>query len=178
MSQLADSELLYTKRGAVINGTQSPQRLFFTRVRVYNPNEWWLPLVTFCGGVVINDSFVLTAAHCVMELSICDNVSVVDGIFTDGFPYTKEYAVDKIIIHENLNKSSGENDIALLKLNQKIPYNEEIQVCENRTFENYSLCVCGTGYINFTTKENPAVLYEVRLHEPADDTCDENENFS
>ena len=74
-------------------------------------------------------------------MSICDNVSVVDGIFTDGFPYTKEYAVDKIIIHENLNKSSVSKLFLPVMIPLSVTKSNISSILANKNFTGYKVAI-------------------------------------
>ncbi|XP_053976001.1 chymotrypsin-2-like [Hylaeus volcanicus] len=72
----------------------------------------------FCGGSVLNENYVLTAAHCVNEQSY--PIEVVAGtVSLDS--RTSVHQVEKMIVHAGYNsRDSWVNDIALIKL--KTPF--------------------------------------------------------
>ena len=77
----------------------------------------------FCGGSILDDSHILTAAHCVDSVS-SDELRIAAGIYslTETFPTIR--SVDAIYIHPNWSSTSRErrNDIALLHLSEPLDF--------------------------------------------------------
>ncbi|XP_032916897.1 complement factor I isoform X2 [Catharus ustulatus] len=71
----------------------------------------------YCGGVYIGGCWILTAAHCVRANRV--HLYLVWVGMLNTIAYDKEtdtFKVNQVIIHENYNASTYENDIALLEL--------------------------------------------------------------
>ncbi|KAI9575583.1 chymotrypsin-2 [Glossina fuscipes] len=79
----------------------------------------------FCGGAIIADQYVITAASCVAGLQK-NNVKVVTSTnIWDGEAW--QYEVEDVIFHCNFDKPLYHNDIALIKLTTLIAYDEKTQ---------------------------------------------------
>ncbi|XP_058975875.1 transmembrane protease serine 3-like [Musca domestica] len=131
----------------IVGGTQVRQ----------NKYPWTAQLVKgrhyprlFCGGSLINDRYVLTAAHCVhgnrdeitIRLLQLDRLSRDPGI-------TRK--VVRTIVHPQYNPNTIVNDVALLKLESPVTFNDEIRpVClpdANQTYDGKNAIVAGWGLL-------------------------------
>uniref|UniRef100_A0A1A9WKQ0 Peptidase S1 domain-containing protein n=1 Tax=Glossina brevipalpis TaxID=37001 RepID=A0A1A9WKQ0_9MUSC len=131
----------------IVGGTQVRQ----------NKYPWTAQLVKgryyprlFCGGSLINDRYVLTAAHCVqnnrdqitIRLLQLDRSSRDPGI-------TRQVA--RTIIHPNYDPTRVVNDLALLRLDSPVPMTDKVRpVClpySNQNFEGKTGIAAGWGLI-------------------------------
>lgn len=80
----------------------------------------------FCGASIINEYWILTAAHC-LEGESATNLSVRVGNDASYAQGGESYDAAEIIIHENYNDVSNGNDIALIRLDNPISFDNYTQ---------------------------------------------------
>ncbi|XP_018569501.1 serine protease easter-like isoform X2 [Anoplophora glabripennis] len=117
-----------------------------------------------CGGSIINENYILTAAHCIVktpyplvgvrvgEYSILSEKDCEEQKPNDCLPSPQDLTVEKTIVHPNYSTKSFSNDIALLRVSKINMESDSIQsVClpvyEDVITQNYnSGTVTGWGF--------------------------------
>lgn len=77
-----------------------------------------------CGGALISSRTVITAAHCVHGANDLRIVRLGEHILNrrDDGAQPVDYVIKKKIIHPNYSRGTAENDVAILKLVEAVPF--------------------------------------------------------
>ena len=92
----------------------------------------------FCGGTLISQTLVVTAAHCVINKET-ERIKIKVGEYDfgkDNETLSALYDVNNVMMHKGFVQETFENDIAILRISQKVELNRSVQpIClpfENR----------------------------------------------
>ncbi|XP_026865682.2 coagulation factor X [Electrophorus electricus] len=81
--------------------------------------------IGFCGGTILNEYFILSAAHCMNQSrSITVILGEFDTMIREGREVT--HAVDQVLVHMSYVPETYHNDIALIKLVKPIKFTKYI----------------------------------------------------
>merc|ERR1712168_163926 len=130
----------------------------------------------FCGGSVLNENTVISAAHCTVIWESADEVVVVAGEHDKTVDEGTEQTVDvsKLTVHENYQQGHAfENDIALWSLAAPLEMNEFVAAVPLPTQgqdSQGSCTVTGWGTLS-SSGSTPNVLMKVDVPVVSDGTC-------
>lgn len=137
---------------------------------------WMAALITrrnstspFCGGTLVSDRHVLSAAHCTTRIKIQDLwIRLGEYSFESVWETrAKSFRASEIRIHSDFNTATYENDIALIKLLRPTTFSSYVwPIClpsaNDDLFDGRNAVVIGYGSSSFGGPASP-VLMEVTV---------------
>ncbi|KAK5639467.1 hypothetical protein RI129_011959 [Pyrocoelia pectoralis] len=157
--------ITYGSKDQVSVGAERQSRQWPWLAALYRPGDVQL---SFCGGAVITDQHILTAAHCVHSGSKT-NIRVRLGEYNFmqiGETRARDYGVKDIIEHKEYDPATYLNDIAIITLDQPTIFDTYIwPICLppiNGSYVNETVIIAGWGQQNYSGPTS-AVLREVEV---------------
>ena len=123
----------------------------------------------FCGGALVREDYVITAAHCVQGSSP-SSVDVVIGLHNvNGTTGDITRNVQQIIVHPDYNTWTLENDYALIHLSTPSSF-EPIQLCTDTDHDEEPVMSTTMGW-GATSEGGWGSTYLMEVDVPIDDSC-------
>ncbi|XP_063923859.1 chymotrypsin BI-like [Zophobas morio] len=108
----------------IFNGEPATKGQFPWQVGLYIPRNTGL---TFCGGSLISDTWVLTAAHCLADAFFSIRILLGTLKSTGDDPDQIELHSQEYLYNYDFDPWSYENDVALIKLPEPVVFTDYIQ---------------------------------------------------
>ncbi|UJF18980.1 serine protease [Vibrio sp. SS-MA-C1-2] len=158
-----------------------------------HPWQIWLSNAqtnTYCGGVIIAEQWVLTAAHCVSEVNnilmtpaSAEQIEVYYGETEFSYSSPSQYG-ELLYVHQDYYSSSSQiiNDIALIYLSSPLVFSDSVAAIDLATTSvdstisqlrsiDRALVVTGWGRTTNNSNSGSDTLQEVSLSYVSDSSC-------
>eukprot|EP00096_Caligus_rogercresseyi_P003780 TRINITY_DN1737_c0_g1_i1.p1 TRINITY_DN1737_c0_g1~~TRINITY_DN1737_c0_g1_i1.p1 ORF type:complete len:423 (+),score=81.10 TRINITY_DN1737_c0_g1_i1:273-1541(+) len=168
--------IVYDRESRIVGGSDAP----------FGNHPWQAAIIKqsflskriSCGGALIGERWVITAAHCVHSTAV-SSMRVRLGEWnvrsqSEKLPH-EDYEIERKEVHPDYKSATFQNDIALLRLSRDVVYKEHIiPVCLpafQDEFEDQEAIVIGWGRTAHGQISTPSILQEVTVRVLSADTC-------
>ncbi|XP_030582099.1 chymotrypsin A-like [Archocentrus centrarchus] len=153
----------------IVNGEEAVPHSWPWQVSLQDYTGWH-----FCGGSLINEYWVVTAAHC--DVSSSDRVILGEHDRSSNTENIQTMTVGRVFKHPNYNGFTINNDILLVKLATPAQLGTRVSpVCVAETTDNYPgglKCVTtGWGLTRYNAANTPPRLQQAALPLLTNDEC-------
>ncbi|XP_048354930.1 complement factor D [Sphaerodactylus townsendi] len=163
-------------RGRILRGEETTphQRPYMTSLQVAGEH--------ICGGFLISDQWVLSAAHCLEDVGN-ETLQVLVGAHSLSEPERNKRlaGVQELFPHPNSSAGNPHDDLLLIQLKEKVSINSDVQFLafqrQDRDVPAGTPCeVAGWGIISNTGKR-PDKLHQVELAVLSRATCNTRTHY-